>query len=70
MFLYGSAFWKEVVNFEALVRHGTIAAADLRLFEFVDEPRAAFELIKAGVRLAPQPKPASWFAKSRCHPDA
>src|SRR5213080_3033979 len=63
VFLYGSAFWKEVVNFEALVRHGTIAAADLRLFEFVDEPRAAFELIKAGVRLAPQPKPASWFAK-------
>src|SRR5256885_1271038 len=31
VFLYGSAFWKEVVNFEALVRHGTIAAADLRL---------------------------------------
>ena len=68
--LYGSGFWKEVINFEARVRHGTIAAADLRLFEFVDEPRAAFELIKAGVRLAPQPKPASWFAKSRCHPDA
>jgi len=42
----------------------------MRLFEFVDEPRVAFELIKAGVRLASQPKPASWFAKSRCHPDA
>src|SRR4029077_187633 len=33
--LYGSGFWKEVVNFEALVRHGTIAAGDLKLFEFV-----------------------------------
>jgi uncharacterized protein (TIGR00730 family) len=68
--LYGSGFWKEVVNFEALVRHGTIAAGDLKLFEFVDEPRAAFELIKARAQLAPQPKPASWFAKSRCHPGA
>jgi hypothetical protein len=68
--LYGSAFWKEVVNFEALVRHGTIAAEDLQLFEFVDEPRAAFELIKARAQLAPQPRPLSWFAKSRCHPGA
>src|ERR1700758_2874736 len=68
--LYGSSYWKEVVNFEALVRHGTIAAGDLKLFEFVDEPRAAFELIKARAQLAPQPKPASWFAKSRCHPGA
>ena len=68
VFLYGSAFWKEVVNFEALVRHGTIAAEDLRLFEFVDEPRAAFELIKARAQLAPQPKPASWFAESRRPP--
>jgi uncharacterized protein (TIGR00730 family) len=70
VFLYGSAFWKEVVNFEALVRHGTIAAEDLRLFEFVDEPRAAFELIKSRAQLAPQPKPRLWFAKSRRHRDA
>ena len=70
VFLYGSAFWKEVVNFEALVRHGTIAAEDLKLFEFVDEPRAAFELIKSRAQLAPQPQPPSWFAKSRRHRDA
>src|ERR1700694_4163610 len=67
VFLYGSAFWKEVVNFEALVRHGTIAAEDLELFEFVDEPRSAFELIKSRAQLAPQPKPPLWFAKSRRH---
>jgi uncharacterized protein (TIGR00730 family) len=70
VFLYGSAFWKEVVNFEALVRHGTIAAEDLKLFEFVDEPRSAFELIKSRAQLAPQPQPPSWFAKSRRHRDA
>jgi len=70
VFLYGSAFWKEVVNFEALVRHGTIAAEDLQLFEFVDEPRSAFELIKSRPQLAPQPKPPLWFAKSRRPSDA
>ena len=70
VFLYGSAFWKEVVNFEALVRHGTIAAEDLQLFEFVDEPRSAFELIKSRAQLASQPKPPLWFAKSRRHRDA
>ena len=30
--LYGSSYWKEVINFDALVRHGTIGAADLDLF--------------------------------------
>ena len=25
--LYGSKFWKEIINFEALVRHGVIAAS-------------------------------------------
>ena len=64
--LYGSAFWKEVVNFEALVRHGTIAAEDLQLFEFVDEPRAALERLKARISFAPAAQPRPAFAKSRC----
>jgi len=62
--LYGSAYWHEVINFDALVRHGTIAAADLKLFEFVDEPRSAFERLRARISLPPAPQPA--FAKSRC----
>jgi uncharacterized protein (TIGR00730 family) len=66
--LYGAAYWKEVVNFEALVRHGTIAAADLKLFEFVDEPRKAFERLTSCIELGPSPQPS--FAKSRCNPDA
>ncbi len=67
--LYGSTYWKEVVNFEALVRHGTIASEDLKLFEFVDAPQAALELLRQRITLepqAPQGKPA--FAKSRCPP--
>jgi uncharacterized protein (TIGR00730 family) len=66
--LYGSAYWKEVVNFEALVRYDTVAPADLKLFEFADEPRAAFERLTSRIELGPSPQPA--FAKSRCHRDA
>jgi uncharacterized protein (TIGR00730 family) len=69
VFLYGSAFWSEVVNFEALVRHGTIAAEDLELFEFVDEPRAALARLKSRVQKPPS-EPRLSFAKSRCHPGA
>jgi uncharacterized protein (TIGR00730 family) len=66
VFLYGSAYWKEVINFDALVRHGTIGAEDLKLFEFVDEPRAALQLLKSRVVLDSQPPPRPAFAKSRC----
>jgi uncharacterized protein (TIGR00730 family) len=66
VFLYGSAYWKEVINFEALVRHGTIGAEDLQLFEFVDEPRAALQLLKSRVVLSSVQPPKPAFAKSRC----
>jgi len=65
VFLYGSGYWREVVNFDALVRHGTIAAEDLELFEFVDEPAAALARLKS--RMPPPPAaPRLSFAKSRC----
>jgi uncharacterized protein (TIGR00730 family) len=44
--LYGTRFWKEIVNFEALVKYGTIAAADLELFHFADTPDAAMRILK------------------------
>lgn len=66
--LYGPAFWKEVVNFDALVRYGTIAPEDMKLFEFVDEPRAALELLKRRIELAPGERVS--FAKSRCQSHA
>jgi uncharacterized protein (TIGR00730 family) len=62
--LYGSAFWNEVVNFDALVRHGSIAAADLELFEFADDPAAAFERLKSRVPLPPGSAPCPQFAGS------
>ena len=32
--LYGTSFWKEIINFDALVKYGTISAADLELVSF------------------------------------
>jgi hypothetical protein len=44
--LYGSSFWKEIVNFEALVKHGTVSAADLELFQFADTPETALQILQ------------------------
>jgi len=44
--LYGSSYWKEIVDFEALVRHGMIAAADLELFRVVDTPAQALAVLQ------------------------
>jgi hypothetical protein len=68
--LYGSTYWREVINFEALVRHGVIGDEDLKLFSFVDSPREALERLQSGIELVPSSgapsRPA--FAKSR-HPN-
>src|SRR5579872_488691 len=66
--LYGSQYWKEIINFDALVKHGMIAAADLNLFQFADDPAAAFELLKAGLltyALQPETPETPAISKSR-----
>jgi len=47
--LYGSKYWKEIVNFDALVKYGMISPEDLNLFQFADDPQTAFDLLKAGL---------------------
>ena len=47
--LYGSSYWNEVINFEALARHGMIDRADLALFRFADDPAGALALLQAGI---------------------
>ena len=36
--LYGSQYWKEIINFDALVKYGMISPEDLNLFQFADDP--------------------------------
>jgi uncharacterized protein (TIGR00730 family) len=55
--IYGSAYWKKLVNFEAMVDAGTISAADLDLFKMADTPEESFEFLKEGLtkyHLTPQ----------------
>ena len=47
--LYGSSYWNEIINFDALVRHGMINREDLALFQFADDPAAALGLLQAGI---------------------
>ncbi|MBC6438581.1 MAG: LOG family protein [Rhodobacteraceae bacterium] len=43
--LFGEAFWREVVNWEALAAAGTIAPEDLDLFRFVETAGEALAII-------------------------
>ncbi|HVP68395.1 MAG TPA: TIGR00730 family Rossman fold protein [Anaeromyxobacteraceae bacterium] len=62
--LYGSSYWREVIDFEALARHGMIDGADLELFQYVDDPATALDFLRA--RLEPTREEAlPAFAKSR-----
>lgn len=61
--LYGRRFWNEVVNFNALVRWGTIGPEDLKLFRFCDTPREAFDHLKRTL-LRLYPTPSMWHRSS------
>jgi uncharacterized protein (TIGR00730 family) len=47
--LYGTSFWKEVLNFDALVKYGMISQEDLGLFEFADDPQQAMKVLREGL---------------------
>ena len=49
--LFGSDYWKRLINFEMLVDEGVISPNDLALFQFADEPQAAWDIIKTFYRL-------------------
>ncbi len=43
--LFGKAFWTKIINWDALVEAGTIAAKDLELFRFVETAEEALDTI-------------------------
>ena len=49
--LYGTSYWREILNLEALVRHGVIADADLNLFHYADDPDSALQILKDNVHI-------------------
>jgi uncharacterized protein (TIGR00730 family) len=65
--LYGSAYWSEILDFEALVRHGMIDAADLSLFRTADDPASALAILQSSIVIEPAVSTPA-FAKS-CIPE-
>ncbi|MDP2018829.1 TIGR00730 family Rossman fold protein [Hydrogenophaga sp.] len=43
--LFGSDYWKRLINLDVLVEEGAISPEDLKLFQYVDDPRVAWEHI-------------------------
>ncbi len=55
--IYGSEYWKSLINFDAMIDAGTISASDLDLFRMVDSPEEGFEFLRDGLvnyHLGPQ----------------
>jgi uncharacterized protein (TIGR00730 family) len=47
--LFGSEYWDAVINFDALVKYGTISSGDLDLFHRTDSVDAAYTIITKGL---------------------
>jgi uncharacterized protein (TIGR00730 family) len=45
--LYGSDFWKRLINFDLLIEMGVISPGDMNLFRIVDTPEAAWQAIQS-----------------------
>ncbi len=44
--LFGSSYWKRLINFDVLIEEGAISPKDLNLFHYVDEPKQAWDIIR------------------------
>jgi predicted Rossmann-fold nucleotide-binding protein len=47
--LFGTKYWDEVINFDALAKYGTIGPRDLNLFHRTDLVDEAYEIITKGL---------------------
>jgi len=72
--LYGSEFWNEIINFDALIRHGVISRSDMNLFRYANTPQEALSILQDGLtryylepeRILPAPvEEAPEIARSR-----
>ncbi len=66
--LYGTSYWKEIINFEALVKYNMISPEDLLLFHYADDPQEAFQILKEGLlayAMQPETPETPSISKSR-----
>jgi len=48
--LFGTSYWDQVINFDALARHGMIDSADVALFHRTDSVEDAFEFVTGNLK--------------------
>jgi predicted Rossmann-fold nucleotide-binding protein len=44
--LYGSSYWKRLINFDVMIEEGAIERKDLGVLNYCDTPQAAWEVIR------------------------
>eukprot|EP01031_Cornospumella_fuschlensis_P012430 gene12430-15188_t len=44
--LFGTDYWKRLINMDVLVEEGAISPEDLNLFHYTDDPQEAWEIIR------------------------
>ena len=44
--LFGSDYWKRIINFDVMIEEGVITAQDLSLFTYADDAEAAWDTIR------------------------
>ncbi len=47
--IYGSEYWKTIINMEEMAEKGAISLKDLDLFTFADTPEQAFKVLREGL---------------------
>ncbi|MGI9437549.1 MAG: TIGR00730 family Rossman fold protein [Geminicoccaceae bacterium] len=55
LLLFDEAYWRRIVNFEAMVEEGVIAEDDLDLFSYVEDAEQAWSMISEHHNLAASP---------------
>ena len=65
--LYGSTYWNEIVNFQALVRHGMIREEDRALFRFADTPDQALTILLDGLATGMEPGTPAFARSGSAH---
>jgi predicted Rossmann-fold nucleotide-binding protein len=49
--LFGSDYWKQLVDFEFMADEGVISPEDIKLIEYVDAPQDAWDYIRRFYKL-------------------
>jgi len=65
--LYGSNYWNEIIDFDALVRHEMISPEDLELFRYVDDPAVALGILQSALVPEKDTKPPALLSSRTPH---